>query len=218
MKLQTLILTATLIPGLVFAKTTHINQNAKPFEVTKHWIKEEKTLKNDNIHIFGTLSTIDSTLKPNSRVMQFLLTDNNEILFFTHKNTQKIKHLSNNPFASITLWLDKNKKQININGSTYLVARDKLTQYWNNMPKWMQLRFIASDHISEIQNKDILKSKVKELKHKHSDSNVPLPDEFVGYRFSPNKYTFYKVNTGKFADKFVATNDSGSWQIKQYQP
>jgi len=85
------------------------------------------------------------------------------------------------------------------------------------MPRNMQIKFIASDHKSVIEDTNKLQAKYDKL-DKTLPKKTPMPKDFIGYIFKPNNYYFYSVNFGNFADKFIATNIDGKWTINKLQP
>jgi pyridoxamine 5'-phosphate oxidase len=186
---------------------------------TMQWLAAEHASDPNysSAHTFATLATVDSQQKPTLRMIEIKLDPQQKISFFTHINTRKALHLSNNHHVALHIWLPNTHRQISLEGSVKLISKDILDKHWKKMPRWMQLRFISSDHKSIILDQAQLVSKYKESQTSFS-GDIPVPSEFIGYQFLPEHYEFYAIKPGDFAKKHVAQLIEHQWIIQQQEP
>lgn len=184
-----------------------------PEALSAGWISEEQK----DAHVFATLSTVDEGSTPSSRMIEVKVNPDNEVTFFTHRNTRKVSHIANSPYVSMNMWLSKVSSQLTIDGEAVALDRSTLEQHWMKMPYRMQIKFISSDHKSKISSSTQLKDK---LEHNNSRFKevVPMPKEFVGYKIKPIRYEFYTLRAGDFPEKIVAIKSVSGWDISRREP
>lgn len=182
------------------------------------WLNEEASATGRG-GLNATLATVTKDKKPSSRTVNFFWDDANELSFYTHSNTQKVGHLSKNPNVSMNIWLHKSRRQITVDGHVVPLDKPTLAKKWQKMPRWMQLRFISSDHKSKLPdfNRTLLDEALEQNDARYPDK-IPMPKTFVGYKVIPNKITFFEVKMPDFADKQIAIKDGDKWVIAAYQP
>lgn len=188
----------------------------QPLQEMHTWFDQELELS-QSPHLYGTLATVSPDKKPSTRIVQFSIDDNNAIKFFTHEATNKVEHLAHNPNVSLNVWLKEQRKQVTVDGQVTPLPLEELENIWATMPRWMQLRFMASDHKSSMEDKSVMEQALGELEKQYPDT-VPMPEEFVGFTIDSQIVTFYEVNMPDFANKAVAEHDGSQWVVSFYQP
>jgi pyridoxamine 5'-phosphate oxidase len=187
-----------------------------PFKTAQAWLKEEE-LKVGHPHFkFGVLATVGKNAQPSTRIVELISVDKGAALFFSHKSTLKVQQIKTNPLVSITLWLPQTKRQLTLDGKAQELSNEESNSYWLQMPKKRQLNFLASDHQSELK-KGELEKKLEQLE-KTFPGDVPMPQEFIGYKIMTEHFVFYEIQTGNFAQKHVASLEDGIWTTKQMHP
>ncbi len=189
--------------------------NENPEETMIEWLEKESAGQR---HVSGNLATVTPKYKPSSRMVNIFWDDNQHISFYTHAQSKKVAYIQRNPYTSLNIWLPTIRKQITVDGKARFLKDEVVQEKWLKMPRWMQLRFMASDHRSELNDGDqVMRDKLAALELAYPD-NIPMPDTFVGYYIDPNYITFFEVNTPDFASKRVAQKKGQSWSIVAYQP
>ena len=203
----------------LLAINTHAENTAllDPALWTKNWLSSEQGEKGVKFSTYATLATISADETPHTRIVQIFDTQDYGLTFFTHKHSNKVQHIQNNPHVALNFWLPQTKRQISIEGQLHPLPNPYLEETWQKMPKWMQFHFMGSDHKSPLPNQEILTQNVAKLEAQFPDK-VPMPDIFIGYYLEPTQYTFFEVQTPKFTNKNVAKKTKTGWQIQAMQP
>lgn len=169
--------------------------------------------------IQGVLATIGLDGIPRTRVMDPAHIDDKGLVILTHSNTKKVQELFQNNASSMTVWLPHSKKAFTFRGLVDALPSGETQNYWIRLPRDMQLRFIASDHCSEIESNEPLREALTLLEEEWEGKSIPMPDVFLGYRILPVEIVFYEVCSGDFSKKYIAhLQDDGSFNMKQYHP
>lgn len=191
--------------------------NHNPTEAMVEWLSQEKELSKSP-HLSGNLATVTLENKPSSRMVNVFWSEQGDLLFYTHSNTQKVSHLARNPNANMNIWLPSTRKQVTVDGEIEPIAASELESNWKKMPRWMQLRFMSSDHHSKVtDHKKSMKQTLADNEKKYP-GDIPRPETFIGYKIIPNQITFYEIKMPDFAEKHVARKQAQQWIVAEYQP
>lgn len=214
MKFRYLLLLLVAWSSLSLATT--IEEDA--FKAMLEMFDQEEAQSGSVAHHNAHLATVTPKYKSSIRMVNIFWDDNEQITFYTHRNTKKVNYLQRNPFASMNIWMPATRKQITLDGKVVPLKHEVLEAKWQKMPRWMQLRFMASDHRSVIEDDgEQMRANLKALEAKYPDM-IPMPDTFVGYAMDTKFITFYEVNMPDFATKKVAEKKGNGWLVLAYQP
>lgn len=193
-------------------------KNENPIKQVKMWFKEEKEKTEGRFFQFATLATTSADGQPHTRIIEMVRFNSKQGgLFFTHKNSAKVGQLSYNPKAALNIWLPKTLRQVSMEGVTKEIPSNESEKFWKQMPRFMQLTFLASSHCEEIESLDVLQRKKEKLSELYKN-DIPMPDSFIGYRFIPEKIIFFTVQTRDFPIKQIASLCKDHWEIALYEP
>lgn len=194
-------------------------ENAHPIKKIKNWFEDEKQRSDRGFHRFATLSTVGQDGHPYSRMIEIVgMSQKSGILFFTHRNTQKVEHLNTNPFAAMNIWLPKTLRQVSINGSVKEVPSEIAENSWKRMPRFMKLTFLASEHKGILPSSDVLDERKDKLEELYKGGDIPMPDTFVGYRLVPDRVIFYEIKPRNFPEKELSQLEDENWITCQLEP
>ena len=194
-------------------------ENQNPILKSKQWFEEEKQKSDRGFHRFATLSTIGPDGRPYSRMIEIVgMSQKNGILFFTHRSTNKAKHLLVNPYAALNIWLPKTLRQISINGLVKEVPNDIAESSWKRMPRFMKITFLASEHNGVLPSPDALEERKAKLEEVYKESEIPMPETFVGYRLTPDQAIFYEIKPRSFPERELAELQENQWIVSQLEP
>ncbi len=171
----------------------------KMFEKIKSWIEEEKTLGSSEANNI-VLSTASLSGEVHSRVVVIREMTEQGILFFTQKRSQKAKDLSQNHFASMTLWLPLQQREVVLDGVVEALTQDKNARYWEALPRERQLRFLTYKSGEPIESMADLEKDYEILKNQFQDQIIPMGDSYCGYRFVPHRVYFYILGKETFSE------------------
>jgi pyridoxamine 5'-phosphate oxidase len=172
-----------------------------PLDKINAWLSKEKALGSPNPAHF-VLATVSPVGRPHSRVMRMREITHDGIIFFTQKETTKVKDLSSNQFASLTFWLPLQSSEMIFDGFVELLSHEENQHYWTSLPRKNQLRFMVNtirNHQPHLSVEE-LQAEQAQLTSKFEQKVIPMVDDYVGYRFTPERIIFYTYSEDEFSE------------------
>jgi len=196
----------------------------------------KKDLKNDPIEQFkkwyeqacelGALEATTmalSTASPDGQVTlrSVLLKgfDARGFVFFTNYGSTKSKQIEKNPHVALLFrWLSHHR-QITILGNAMKTSPKESHNYFSTRPRSTRIGAWVSRQSSVVSSRDVLSKKLIEMKSKFSDSDVPLPPFWGGYRVKPQSIEFWSGRPNRLHDRFIYTRlQNETWKIERLSP
>jgi len=188
-----------------------------PVEMFRIWFEQV-----EGIHPFEstamTLSTTSKDGKPSSRVVLLKGYDENGFVFYTNYESRKGREIEENPYGSLNFYWPSQERQVRINGKLRKVSRSRSEKYFHSRPLRSQIAAVASNQSGVIENRDTLKKKFDELEKEFEGKNVPLPENWGGYRLEHRSVEFWQGRRDRMHDRFVYTKNGTIWQIERLAP
>lgn len=161
-KMRTWLCIFLLLPFAVFAESD-------PYQLADRWLREEYGETPSHWSAFAVLSTSTRSGELHSRVMGM----DTLTTFYTSSRSQKVADLREHPYAAVTIWLSKTKRQISYHGPVRPVQAE---DYWSRYPLSSKRTFIE---LEEGQPP--------------TGESVEMPSYFVGYKIYPKTFTFFEI-------------------------
>lgn len=180
----------------------------------------EKTLGSPDPFVM-VLATATPEGVPRSRVVAIREIAADNILFFTQNEKRKAVDLLHNPFASATIWLAQQQKQIVLEGKVVLLNEAENNRYWESLTYQRQLLFstYAPNSDQEIQSVADLEEKQKQLLEIYAGKTIPKNVHYIGFRLIPDTLYFYTLGIGIFSESLrYRLKEEGGWEEKMLSP
>lgn len=190
-----------------------------PFPIIREWIEEEKKLSPANPQRI-VLATAGKDGFPHSRVVAIREISLQGIIFFTQKGTRKVVELTENPKASMTLWLPQQQRQVLLEGSVFALTDEENESYWNKLPREQQLRFFTYAPTSgkTIPSPLFLDEQQKVLEKKFVNNPIPMSPFYCGFHLIADKIFFYTLNPQTFSEVHKYERSQKGWQKQLLSP
>ena len=176
----------------------------------------------EGIHSFEstamTLSTSNKDGKPSSRVVLLKGYGESGFVFYTNYESKKGREIEENPYGSLNFYWPSLERQVRINGKLRKVSHSRSEEYFRSRPLRSQIAALASNQSGKIENRNALKNKFAELKKEFEGKDVPLPENWGGYRLEHRKVEFWQGRQDRLHDRFVYTKNGTIWQIERLAP
>ena len=189
----------------------------EPWELFSSWFEIARKAKilEPNAMI---LSTVTEDGQPTSRVV--LLKDFNHrgLVFFTNYLSQKGKHLTNNPRASILFWWEPLQRQIRIEGEVVKIDVEESDIYFQGRPHGSCLGAWVSKQSQTIADRTVLEKRQIEFEKTFADGKVTRPDHWGGYRLIPNKFEFWQGRSNRLHDRLLYKMKQDTWTRVRLAP
>ena len=119
---------------------------------------------------------------PSARMVLMKGFDERGITFFTNYGSRKGAELEANPRAALLFHWSDLGRQVRIEGPVSRVDRAESEAYARSRPRASQLSAAASPQSRPVPDREWLERQVEELDREHADGEVPLREDWGGYR------------------------------------
>ncbi len=191
-----------------------------PFQKLIGWLELENRLAATDQTYYAVLATATREGIPHSRIVVIREITSNGMLFFTQRNTKKVKELNENPLASMTFWCAKQNREVVVDGAIEALTEKENQFYWQSLPRERQLRFMtyAATSTQPISSISELEARQEALTKQFSNQDIPMSEFYCGFRLQPKTFCFYTLGQQTFSEiiRFSLNNDI--WQEQLLSP
>jgi pyridoxamine-phosphate oxidase len=167
----------------------------------------------------AALATATPAGDPSVRMVLVKEAGRDGFVFYTNYESRKGRELAANPRSALLFHWERLGRQVRIEGSVQRVSREESAGYARTRPRGSQLSALASPQSRPIESRDWLEQRVEELTARYADEEVPLSDEWGGYRLTPERFEFWQHRESRRHDRLVYTPDpDGGWRIERLAP
>jgi len=200
-----------------YGKLTRDELLADPFTQFQLWM--DQALQADILDPTAmSVSTVDREGQPWTRMVLLKGFDDRGYVFYTNLGSRKASEIDvNNKVCLHFPWLQMDR-QVIISGNAQALPNEEVQDYFSRRPRESQLAAWASRQSQPIDSRDELEHQFADIKQRFSDTDVPLPDFWGGYRVKPNNIEFWQGGENRLHDRFVYSFINGMWQITRLSP
>jgi pyridoxamine 5'-phosphate oxidase len=139
-------------------------------------------------------------------------------VFFTNLSSRKGRALAAEPrIALLFPWHDL-ERQVRVEGSAALLTRAEVEAYFSSRPRGSQLGAWASHQSSVVGGRDELDAAYAAVEERFADRDVPVPEEWGGYRVTPTSVEFWQGRVGRMHDRLVYRRTADGWATERLAP
>jgi pyridoxamine 5'-phosphate oxidase len=139
-------------------------------------------------------------------------------VFYTNYESRKGGELAANPRAALMFHWEILGRVVRLEGPVKRTTREESAAYAHTRPRGSQLSARASPQSQPIPSRKWLEERAGELNERYSDQ-VPLGDNWGGYRLTPERFEFWQHRTSRMHDRLLYTPASdGGWRIERLAP
>ncbi len=167
-----------------------------------------------------TVSTIDKSSAPDSRVVLARSVDTDGFVFYTNYDSAKSLQLVASPVASaVFAWLDLHR-QVRVRGTVHQVSAQQSDDYFASRPRESQLGAWASPQSQVIPDRNFIEARLIEAREKFADHAVTRPDTWGGWCIVPVTIEFWQGRPSRLHDRFIYSREKNNsqWQIERLAP
>ena len=165
-----------------------------------------------------SLATCSADGEPTVRTVLLKFYSSEGFVFFTNFNSVKGAQLASNPRAALLFPWVQSGRQINIKGTVEKLSSEESEEYFHSRPRGSQLGAWSSDQSIEVASRDVLEKEMEEIEARFSESDVPLPPFWGGFRVKPTVIEFWQARQSRLHDRFQYQPNEKSWKIVRLSP
>ena len=163
------------------------------------------------------LGTTDGK-RPSARSVLLKAYDERGFVFFTNYESRKAKEIAANAHVSLLFPWYPLERQVSILGRAERISTAESLAYFVSRPHGSRLGAWVSQQSSVINSRQLLEMKLKEIKQKFADGEVPLPSFWGGFRVVPSEIEFWQGRENRLHDRFRYALSGSDWAIERLSP
>jgi pyridoxamine 5'-phosphate oxidase len=188
-----------------------------PLTMFERWLGDavEAPLHEPNAMVVSTVSTAG---QPTARLVLLKAVDERGLVFYTNYGSRKAAELAANPQVSLLFpWHDL-QRQVRVDGRAEKVSREESAAYFASRPRESQLGAWASPQSSVVGSREDLDTLLHDAEDRFAGEDVPLPEEWGGFRVVPEAVEFWQGRKGRMHDRLVYRRSADGWEVVRLAP
>jgi pyridoxamine 5'-phosphate oxidase len=139
-------------------------------------------------------------------------------VFYTSYLSRKARELDQNPHAALLFYWSELGRQVRIEGAAERCPPDESRRYVETRPRSSRLSALASRQSQRIESRRVLEATVAELAGRYRERELPIPDDWGGYRVAPHSFEFWQHREDRLHDRLLYTPAAEGWRIERLAP
>jgi pyridoxamine 5'-phosphate oxidase len=166
----------------------------------------------------AALATAGADGRPSVRMVLTKGFDEDGIVFFTNYGSRKAHELEANPHAALLFHWPSLGRQVRIEGGVARVPRADTEAYAHSRSRQSQLSALASPQSQPVPSREWLEQRVAELDSEHAGAELPVREDWGGYRLSPVAWEFWQHRPNRLHDRFRYLPEASGWRFERLAP
>ncbi|MBN1529617.1 MAG: pyridoxamine 5'-phosphate oxidase [Thermoleophilaceae bacterium] len=155
---------------------------------------------------------------PSLRMVLLKQADERGFAFFTNLGSRKARELAENPRAALLVFWQPLGRQIRIEGAVEPVARDEVVRYARSRSRDSQLSALASPQSEPVESREWLEERVSELREAHPEGDLPVSEDWGGFRLVPDRYEFWEHGPARLHHRLEYVQAGDGWETRLLAP
>lgn len=191
--------------------------DADPLQQLLHWIEAARAADLYEPTAM-TLATATRDGRPSARMVLFKGLHDGGLTFYTNYDSRKGTELAENPSVALCFWWDRLERQVRVEGRCERLPRAVSETYFHSRPRLSQLAAYTSRQSREVADRAALQQRLAENEARFNGAEVPLPDDWGGFRVEPVWFEFWQGQRGRFHDRLCYRRDGAGWAQLRLEP
>jgi pyridoxamine 5'-phosphate oxidase len=183
------------------------------------WHREAEASDDVRLAEAVALATASADGAPSVRMVLLKGFDERGFVFYSNYDSRKGRELAANPRAALLFHWDVLGRQVRIEGPVARTSAEETAAYVRERPRGSQLSALASPQSQTIDNRQMLERRVAELEEEHTDRDLPLPENWGGFRLAPETFELWQQRKDRLHDRLSYRRDGDAgWLIERLAP
>jgi pyridoxamine 5'-phosphate oxidase len=189
-----------------------------PFALFARWFEEARAAGVFEPEAVA-LATATPDGRPSVRMVLGKGFDDCGFAFYTNYGSRKATELEDNPRAALVFHWPDLGRQVRVEGAVERVSREDSESYARTRSRGSRLSALASPQSRPVPSRRWLEDRVADLAREHGRDEIPLGDEWGGYRLIPDAWEFWQHRPDRLHDRFrYLPAAGGGWEIERLGP
>jgi pyridoxamine 5'-phosphate oxidase len=164
------------------------------------------------------LATATPDGRPSARMVLSKGADERGFAFYTNYASRKGAELEANPRAALLFHWPALGRQVRVEGAVERLPREESEGYARGRSRASQVSALASPQSKPVESREWLERRVAELATEHEGGEVPVHDDWGGYRLVPDAWEFWQHRPNRLHDRFRYLPAPDGWRIERLAP
>jgi len=165
-----------------------------------------------------TLSTADPSGHVTSRIVLLRGVEEGRLCFFTSYDSSKGEQMAANSQVSLCLFWPHQQRQVRMEGRVEKLGRSESEENFHRRLRASQLAVHVSRQSAEVENREVLEQRMRELELKYEDKVIPCPESWGGYQVEPYRFEFWQACQDRLHDRICYKREEGKWTQTRLAP
>jgi pyridoxamine 5'-phosphate oxidase len=167
----------------------------------------------------AAVATATADGRPSARMVLVKGFDQRGLVFFTNYGSRKGGDLEANPRAALLFHWPELGRQVRIEGAVARVPRAESEAYARGRSRASQLSALASPQSRPVESREWLEREVRALERMHGAGELPVKEDWGGYRLEPSAWEFWQHRPNRLHDRFrYLPGTDGGWRVERLAP
>lgn len=155
---------------------------------------------------------------PSARMVLVRDFDERGLTFFTNYGSRKGGELEANPQAALVFHWPEIGRQVRVEGAVSRLERGESEAYARSRARESQLSALVSPQSRPVPDRAWLERRVEELDREHAGAELPVSEDWGGYRLEPRAWEFWERRPNRLHDRFRYERSEGGWRAERLGP
>ena len=190
-----------------------------PMELFQKWFLEADDFDGLEEANAMSVSTIGLDGFPKTRIVLLKKFTWEGFIFYTNYKSEKGRAIEANPNVCLNFFWHGPERQIIIKGVAEKIAPNLSDGYFESRPDGSKLGAWASEQSEEIDSRDALDLKLKQLEEEYANKEIPRPEHWGGIIVKPVSLEFWQGRPNRMHDRILFTlQEDYEWKVTRLQP
>ena len=139
-------------------------------------------------------------------------------VFYTNLESRKGHELLANPRCALLFPWHPLERQVRVEGHAAELTRAEVEAYFSSRPRGSQLGAWASHQSQVVADRAELDAAYDAVAARFEGVDVPVPEEWGGFRVRPQRVEFWQGRTGRMHDRLVYRRTADGWVTERLAP
>lgn len=191
---------------------------ADPLVTLSEWLAEARA-DGDPEPTAMAIATVDPDGQPSVRHVLCKGVTDRGVEFFTNLESRKGRALAHEPRAAATFWWPGLERTVRLVGTTELLPRDRVNDYFARRPRGSRIGAYASHQSQPIADRAALEAQGAQADADHPEGGpTDAPAEWGGYELVAHEIELWQGRDDRLHDRFRFTRDGATWVAHRLQP
>ena len=188
-----------------------------PLVLFESWLDEARASEGLDAEAMA-VATATADGEPSVRIVLMKGFDERGIVFFTNYGSRKGHELAGNPHAALLFHWPSLGRQVRVEGPVTPVERSESEAYAHSRPRQSQLSALASPQSEPVPDREWLERRVAELDREHAGAELPVREDWGGYRVEPAAWEFWEHRDNRLHDRHRYERAGDGWRVERLAP